>query len=190
MRAQIRKIQPRFVALMLCLAATLLPARADTTVVVDTDTLNTIISPMSLQAVEIPLSKSSSVRVILDELQVLGIDPSGGAEKQGVLLTSLRLRVAALGISITVKPTLSLRVNATGTKSILELWFEKVVLPLPLGSIDIAHLLDPIRFPAETIFHIGDNSDATPFRSKLADVKLTSKAVYFTMTIDEIQARQ
>jgi len=174
---------------MLCLAASLVPAVADTTIVVDTDTLNTIISPMSLQAVEIPLSKSSSVRVILDELKVLGIDPSGGTEKQGVLLTSLRLRVAALGISITVKPELSLHVNATGTRSILELWFEKVVLPLPLGSIDIAHLLDPIRFPAETVFQIGDTSDATPFRSKLAGVRMTTKAVYFTMTIDEIQPR-
>jgi hypothetical protein len=190
MRAQIRKTYQWIVALVLCLTAAVAPARADTTIIIDTDTLNTIISPMSLKAADIPLSKSSSVRVTLDELRVLGIDPSGGVDKRGVLLTSLRLEVEALGIAITVKPALSLHVVAAGARSVLELRFEEVVLPLPLGSIDIARMLAPIRFPAETIFHIGNDSEAVPFRSKIADVKMNSKAVYFTMAIDVIEPRQ
>ena len=56
--------------------------------------------------------------------------------------------------------------------SILELRFEEVVLPLPLGKMNIARFLPPVRLPADGIFLMDGAGGDVRVRSKLSDVRM------------------
>jgi len=167
-------------AAALCLAA-VSPAAAGVVVTLDSATLNDVLASVAVREVEVPLTAERTVRVLLEDLRILGFEPGSG--RQGSILTSVLLRVPALGISARVSPRLSLAVVRAGDANMLELRFEEVRLALPLKSLDIAGFLPPMRFPAENLFQLPGASGDVEIRSRLDDVRMREGGLIFELSL-------
>lgn len=170
------------VLLVLVLGLIAVPAsRAGVVVRLDSRTLNDILASVAVSEVEVPLTAERTVRVLLEDLKIVGFEPGTG--RQGAILTSLNLRVPALGMSARVNPRVSLAVVQVAGASVLELRFEEVRLALPLKSLDIAGLLAPMRFPAESLFQIAGASRDVDIRSRLDSVHMLDSGLLFELSL-------
>lgn len=149
-----------------------LPGQAAVKVELDLQTLNDLLAALTDQEIEVPLTGDRTLKVRLDELKLTALDPSAGDASQGHLLTRLKLSITDLGVSVSAKPRLSLVVAEEAGLSVLEMRFEEVLLPLPLGKMNIAAFLPPIRIPADGIFQLDGAGGDVNVRSKLAKVRM------------------
>jgi hypothetical protein len=93
------------------------------------------------------------------------------------------VRVPQLGLAFAVEPRLSIGVRDEG-QSVIELRFESVVLPLPFGSVDIAGFLEPMRYPADSVFLLDGAQGDVQVRSRLASVKMGRERLRFEVTLE------
>jgi len=179
----------RLGAFVLCwIFVTALPVAAGVTVGFDVATLNELLPALSAEEIAVPLSGSRSVGVRLEEMKVTGLDPAAGGESgPGHILTSMRVRIAQLGIDLPVEPHLSLRVVDDASGSLLELRFEQVEIPLPLaGAIDIAAFLPPMRFPAENLWLVAGAEGTIEVKSELSGIEMGRNVVRFEFDLETV----
>ena len=172
---------PRRLPLML-LAVFLIvaPARANLEISLDAQTMTDLLTTMLPERVEVPVIGDSRINVGIDNVKVLGFDPLGGAKGDGVVLTSLHLKVRELGIDSPVSPRLSLYVGEEDDRTVCYLVFEEAKLPLPVsGPVDIAPLLPRIPIPADSIFGIEGQRGDFDVRMRLVDVVMGRRALRF-----------
>jgi len=168
--------------LLLCLLA--LPAAAGVRVDFDSKTLNELLAAVTMQEVMVPITEERSLKVVFEELKLTGLAPNAGGDEQDYLLTELRVRVPQFGLELALEPRLSLGVTDVDAARSLELRFEKVELPLPLGSIDIARFLPPIRYPADTVYLLAGAQGNVQVRSRLARVRMGREVLQFEFDVD------
>ena len=165
-----------------------LPVAAGVTVGFDIATLNELLPALSAEEIAVPLSGRHTVGVRLEEMQVTGLDPAAGGERgPGHILTSMRVRIAQLGIDLPVEPRLSLHVVEQSTGSLLELRFEQVEIPLPLaGSIDVAAFLPPIRFPTDNLWLVAGAEGTIEIKSELSGIEMGRNVVRFEFDLETL----
>ncbi len=181
MRLPARALVPRLFFATLVAAALLSPGPgAAVTVTIDADTLNDILSVATMQEVEVPLTGSRSVTVVLENLEVVRLDPAADE-----LITRVRLKVRELGVTITTEPRIRFDVAEEDGLSVLELRFVKLSLPLPLaGEINIARLIPPLRYPVDSIWLLAGVQGDVEVRSRLERVRMGRDAVEFRLAIE------
>ena len=81
-----------------------LPIQAGVTVGFDAETLNELLPAMTLEEVDVPLAGGRSLRVYVEDLKVLGFAPKSADGGSDRILTSVTLRVPALGLTVPVEP--------------------------------------------------------------------------------------
>jgi len=159
------------------------PARAGVTLDIDAASLNEVLSALAAQEVEVALTEGRSLTVRLEQLKVLGFDPTAGPAQEGRIRTSVRVVAPDVGLAVTLQPALSLRIvdGATGE---LELRFEEVELPLPLvGPINLAPLLRPTRFPADYVWQLEGAAGPSWVRSRLVGVRMGRETLRFSFEV-------
>lgn len=163
------------------------PLYAGVTVGFDAPTLNELLPAIALQEITVPLAGGASLRVELEDLEVVGFAPSGGAGPDHIL-TSLRLRVPAFGLDLALEPKMALGVVAQDGQSVLELRFVEVAIPIPLaGSVDASPFLAPLRFPADDVFLIAGTRGDVQVRSRLSKIEMGTDAVRFEFDLEVIE---
>jgi len=166
-------------ALLICLG---LPARATVTVAIDQATLNDLLAALSRQELNFPVTDTHTVKVLLDDLRVLAIEPDAG--ENGQIRTSVRIRVPDFGLDVRVEPRVSFHVAQQGQTSFLELRFDEVPLQLPMtGAVNLASLVPPTRFPANSAWLIGGAEGDVEVRSRLVNIDMEPERIRFTLEI-------
>jgi hypothetical protein len=161
-------------------------ARGAVSFEVDRETLNDILGELTLDEVVVPIAGSRSLTVRLEDLRVIGLDPTAG--EHGQILTSVQLLVPDLDMSIPTKPKVSLHVLQEAAGSLLELRFEEVKLSLPLaGTVNVARLLPPLRYPMDSVWMLAGSRGDVPIASRLTRVEMGRTAVRFVFDV-EVQA--
>ena len=149
------------------------PVEAGMTVGFDTRTLNDVLPALTAREIEVPLSEDSTIGVVLENMQVTGLEPGVGENGSGHILMSMRVRVPQLGLDLPVKSKLSLHVARDGSGDLLELRFDEVEINLPLvGSIDIAAFLTPLQFPAENVWRVEGAEGDIQVHGKLSGIDM------------------
>ena len=152
----------------------------------DVATINDLIASAAVQRIEVPVAGQRTVEVHLEELRVLGFRPPGDAPHQGFIQTSLKLRVPQLGVAVSVEPRLSLHVLEREGETVLELRFDRVELPLPFARINLAGLLPPIRYPADSAFLLAGAAGDVEVRSRVAGVTVTGDLLRFRIAVEVV----
>ena len=164
------------------------PLSAGVTVAFDAPTLNELLPALTLEEVAVPITESRSIRASFEELVVRGFSPGSGADGADRILTSVKVRVPALGLSLDLEPAMSLAVVEEEGRRLLELRFEDVGIPLPLaGSIDAAPFLTPLRFPADEVFLLEGSRGDVAIHSQLARVEMDAKVLRFEFDLEVVE---
>lgn len=161
--------------LLFAMALIASPTLARVDVTLDAASLNELLAGMAPKSVDVPLAAGRGVTIELHDLKVEGFDPAGGAN--GVILTSLRIKVPELGLDLPVAPRLSVQMKegAGGARSCF-LKFEQVVLALPLtGSVDVAALLPTLPVMPETAWMVNSARGKVRVQPSLLDAKTGAK---------------
>ena len=158
-------------------------ARLDITL--DADTLSEILGTLVPAQAEIPLLGEKTVEVKLDDFRVTGFDPAAGDQRQGYVLTSLRLRVPALGLDAAVEPRLSLTIGEDDGVPVCFLTFEKVEVPMPaVGNVDISPFLPRVPVPVDSAFGIEVDRGDFVVHTTLVDVQMGAHVLRFAFDLD------
>jgi hypothetical protein len=157
---------------------------AGVTIGLDVAALNELVPAMAPRELQLPVAEDRSVSVILEDLQVTGLDPAAGAGAGGHILTSMRLRAPQLGLTLPLQPRVAVGVVEQAGKSLLELRFEQASVGLPLlGSVDLAAFLPPLRLPAENVFLLEATSGDVEVHSRLTGVSMGAKVLRFEFAV-------
>ena len=160
-------------------------ARAEVAFEVDKETLNRILAEVALDRVAVPISPQRTVTVRLEDLLVTGLDPAAGENGQGYILTSMKLRAPDLGLSLRVEPRISLNVVDEEGEAMLELRFEEVPLKVPFaGSINLAPLIPPLRYPTESVWLLAGARGDVPITSRLSAIRMGRQALRFIFDVE------
>ena len=90
-----------------------------------------------------------------------------------------------MGLAVPLKPRLSLHLSEKDGRSICNLRFEKVVLPIPLsGPIDVAGLLPAIPVPADEINTVETARGFFHVRTRLVETRVGASALHFGFDIE------
>lgn len=150
---------------------------------VDADTLTELLATMVPGSIALDLTAENRVTLRIEDLKVTGFDPA--AEGGGHVLASLRLVSPEMGLTVPLKPHLSLHLSEKDGRSICNLRFEKVVLPIPLsGPIDVAGMLPAIPVPADQINQIETARGFFNVRIRLVETRVGSSALHFGFDVD------
>jgi hypothetical protein len=155
------------------------PTLAGSSLSVDVPTLNAVLPAAVPKQVDVELGTGTKLTVLLEELRVLGFDPAGGGDSQGHILTSLRVKIPQLGLEATLEPRLALRM-VTASEPTIELRFAQAELRLPLGRLDIATLVPPMRYPAASVFHL----EGIPMFGRVTGLTIGSKVLRVEFEIE------
>jgi hypothetical protein len=174
------------VAVILCaFLAAQSTANAGVSFIIDKETLDDLLAALVADRVEVPLSEEQSLTVLLEDLEITGLDPSAGDRRQGYILTSLKVRIPELGFEVAVDPRVSLNVARKENTTMLELRFEELILPLPLlGSINVAGLVRPITYNTDAIWLLDGARGDVPVSSSLKEVVMGRDAIRFLFDIE------
>jgi hypothetical protein len=150
---------------------------------VDATTLTELLAIMVPASVALDLTPENRVTLRIEDLKVTGFDPAAG--NGGHVLTSVRLESPEIGLTVPLKPRLSLHLSEKDGRSICNLRFEEVVLPIPLsGPIDIAGLLPAIPVPADELNTVETARGLFHVRTRLVETRVGSSALHFGFDID------
>jgi hypothetical protein len=162
---------------------------ADVTVGFDVETLNELLPALTRDEVAVPLGEGRTLDVKLVDLRVTALEPGSGRGGADQLRTALTLQVPALGLTLPISPAVSLGVADVGGESWLELRFEEALLRMPLGAIDLAPFLPPLRFPADNHWFVQGADDAVQVRSRLIGVEMGQKVVRLDFELTVVPQR-
>lgn len=171
--------------LVTLLAAAWHPAAARVTVTVDAQTLNDVLTAMSTQELQVPLTDTRSILVKVDDLAITALEPPVEGEGNGTIVTTVRLRVPEFGLNMRVEPRLTMNVVEQETGSLLEVRFEEVALPIPYtGSINLAPFLPPTLLPADQVWSLqGGMGGETSIRSHIAKIEMGRESIRFVIDV-------
>jgi len=179
-RAMARGPQILFFLSLLALAAP--RARAAASLSFDAETLNALLPALAPRDVLVPLgSADRTVRLQLDDLKVTGFEPQAAGTDGGRILTSLRLRAPQLNLDLPVQPRLAVSVAGAADESVLELRFEKLLVPLLPGTpgLDVSALVPPLRFPVNGAFDLPGPQGAVAVHGRVRAVSVGARWVRF-----------
>lgn len=178
-------------AVILGAGALLVPAaQARLDITLDAETMTEILATAVPDEVEVPLFGDQAVAVELDDLKVTGFDPSAGENRQGYVLTSLRLRVPGMGLDVPVEPRLSLTLGKEDGIPVFFLTFEEVEVPMPVtGPVDIAGFIPRFPVPVDSAFDIEVERGDFVVHTKLVDIKMGTKNLRFAFDLIIVPAR-
>jgi hypothetical protein len=161
------------------------PAPARVEVTLDAPTLTAFLETVTPPTVILPLPSGKEIAMELRGLRVNGFDPAGGKNGKGLVLTSLRLAIPALGIELPLEPKLALDVvTEDGIKNCV-LRFEKLSIPLPLtGTLDVSPLLPTFRVPTDAEWVIPMRQGDVGVKSRLVETRMGSEAIRFAFDLD------
>jgi hypothetical protein len=124
-----------------------------------------------------------SLRV--ESLEVTAFEPATTAGGSGRILTAARIGVPQLGLSLPVRPALSLHVVRDQGPGALELRFERAELTLPLtGTLDVGPFLPRLRLPADNVWQVPVGSDDVEVRSRLTGVSTGPNELRFEFDVE------
>jgi len=171
-------------AVLFCVVVGAVPAGAAVTIRIDRQTLDAVLPAVTQQAVEVPLAEGTVLTVQIVEMKVTGLAPGTRDNPDGSILTSLKLKIPELGLTLPVEPRIALRAIDLDGASVLEMSFVEVPLNLPLaGSIDVAKTLPTLRYPAENLYTLDGATGEVPMRTKLRRVRIERDAVEFEFDV-------
>jgi hypothetical protein len=169
--------------LLVVLLAGAPPTSAGIDLKVDATTLTELLAVMMPSSVALDLTPDNRVTLRIDDLKVTGFDPAAG--NSGHVLTSLRLESPEMGLTVPLKPRLSLHLSEKDGRSVCSLRFEEVVLPIPLsGPLDIAGLLPAIPVPADQINTVQTARGVFNVRTRLVETHVGTSALHFGFDIE------
>jgi hypothetical protein len=175
----------RYASLAVALLCAPIAVHAGATVVLDVATLNELLPALTVDELEVPLGAGTSMRVRLESLEVTAFQPAAAGAAADRILGAARVRVPQLGLTVPLRPALSLRVVAEEGRSLLELRFESAELSLPLtGAIDVAPLLPPLRFPADNLWTLDGAAGEIEVETRLTAVRMSASDLRFDFAVD------
>jgi len=161
------------------------PAAAGLSVAIDAETLQDVLAAVTLDEVEVPFGGDRTLTVRLEELRILELVPAPDDPYRGSILTSMRIRVPEIGLDLRAEPRIALDVDRAEGPGMLRLRFEAVPVRLPLaGTIDIAPLLPPLRYPADSVWSIEGSRGDVPIVARLDAIRMGRSVVRFEFDID------
>jgi hypothetical protein len=165
------------------------PAFARVDVTLDAASLNDLMSAMAVSQVRVPLTEGRGVTLKLHDLKVTGFDPAEGEKQEGFVLTSLRLEVPELGLSLPLTPRLSLQTGERNGKKFAYLKFEKVSVPLPItGAVDVAPLLPVLPLPTDTSWTVAADAGNVRVRTVLTEARMGAKNLRLSFDLEATKA--
>ena len=164
---------------LLALSWALAPASfARVEITLDARTLNDFLSAVTPPRVVFSLPTGKEIAFELHDLHVNGFAPAAGSDGRGHVLTSLRVKIPALGLEFPLEPRLSLEVSEENGDKICTLRFEKVEVPLPVtGALDISGLLPPYRVPAEAAWTVTMRQGGVQVKSRLVQTTMGAETL-------------
>ena len=171
-----RVLRLAFVVTALFLASP--AARSGVSITLDRAALDVLLGAVAAQELTVPLSAERSLRVQLEELKVLGLEPDPGpAGRGGRIRTSLKLVAPQLGLSLAVRPAVALKVVREGDVGLLEVRFEDVPLATGFGTLDLALFLPALRYPVDGAFELAGAHGDVAVHSRVVGVVVTESHV-------------
>jgi hypothetical protein len=172
-------------ATILGVCALLAPgAQARLDVSLDAETMTEILATVIPEQVEVPLLGDQTMAVELDDFEVTGFDPTAGENRQGYVLTSVRLRVPQLDLDVPVEPRLSLTLGNDGGAPVFFLTFEELAVPMPVtGPVDIAGFLPRVPVPVDSAFDIEVDRGDFVVHTKLVDIRMGTRNLRFAFDL-------
>jgi hypothetical protein len=150
---------------------------------VDAATLTELLAVMVPESIVLNITPENRVTLRIKDLQVTGFDPAAG--NGGHVLASLNLESPEMGLVVPLKPRLSLHLSEKDGRSLCNLRFEKVVLPVPLsGPIDVAGLLPVIPVPADEINTVETTRGLFQVRTRLVETRVGASALHFGFELE------
>ena len=162
-------------------------ARAETRVSFDRETLGKLVGALTEQELDFPLSAGRSMRVQLDEVRLLRLEPPRSGEKgAGRIVAALVARVPQLGLTLPLETSVAVDVVELEGTSSLELRFVSLPLTMPLGSVDLAPLVPPLHYPAEGDFEIAGATGAVVLKTRLIAAALDADGLTLRLALDAV----
>lgn len=178
-------MRPVFAAVVLAAAALAPSADARVEVTLDATSLNELIANMAPESVPVKLGGGRALNIGLSDLRVTGFDPSGGKNGEGLVLTTLRLKVPELGLDVPVSPRLSLQFREGNGRKVAYLRFEEVRIELPLtGAVDLAALLPLLPITTDTSWVVAAQRGNVRVSPRLVDAKLGQRHMRLGFDLD------
>lgn len=164
-------------------AATASHARVEVTL--DADTLTKVLSAVMPPTVMVTLPTGHQLALELQDFRVRGFDPAAGAGGRGHVLTSIRLKVPALGLDLALEPRLSLQVSEEGGEKVCVLRFEKMEVPLPVtGALDVSVLIPSLRVPTDAAWTVPVSEKELRVKSRLVETRMGTEALRLGFDLD------
>jgi len=161
------------------------PALARVEVTLDAATLTEFLRTVTPPAVVLPLPSGKEITMELRDLRVNGFDPAAGKNGRGLVLTSLRLGIPALGVELPLEPKLSLDIETAEGSKICVLRFEKLSIPLPMtGALDVSPLLPTFRVPADAEWVVPMRQGDVQVKSRLVETRMGAESIRFGFDLD------
>jgi len=153
------------------------PAQALVQVTLDAETLSDFLRTVTPPKLIYSLPAGGDIALELGNVRVIGFDPSAG-NGRGHILTSLTLRIPALGLAFPVEPRLSVELETKDGLSLCVLRFEKLTVPLvATGALDISSLMPVYRLPAESAFTLSLRQGDVQVKSRLVETRLGADGI-------------
>lgn len=148
------------------------PARPAAQLTVDVDTLNELLPAVLPSEIQVRIAGSLR-RIELRDFRIEALDPSHGEDSRGRILTSLKIRVPDFGLELPVRPGLVIGVVDRDRSPSVEIRFQQATVDLPVaGEIDLARLIPPVRYPAESFFSFQGTAGEVPMAGRLTEVRM------------------
>jgi hypothetical protein len=165
-----------------------LSAQAEVTVDVDRETLNRILAAVVVDEIEVELSTGNTITVELRDLRVTGLEPGNGVDRKDAILTRVTVVAPELGLTVPLQPRVALEVVREGPARLLELRLDHLGLAVPLvGTIDLASLVPPARYPAENGWLLAGTRGDVPITSRLESIEMGRDKLRFRFEIDVLE---
>ncbi|ANM30120.1 hypothetical protein ABI59_11860 [Acidobacteria bacterium Mor1] len=167
------------VGLGLALLLAFAPAsQASVEVAVDATTISEFLGAVMPDRIDVPVA-GTTVPVRIKDFQVLGFtQASAGTNVKGYIDTALVVSSVDYGLSLTLRPKLSVRVVERNGFRMCELRFEKVPFSIPLvGSANLAPMFPPVVLPADYLSQVPTGGRDVPVRTRLSDVTMGRDSV-------------
>lgn len=157
---------------------------ADVSVDIDREALNRVLTAITATQVRIPLTETRSIAVELRDLRVTALEPDAERRDRGHIRTTVRVVAPELGLDVPMAPRIALGVVEQNGLSLLELRFEELLLQLPfVGAVDLANLLQPMRYPADNVWLLAGVQGDVSVASRLTGIEMHSERLHFEFSI-------
>jgi hypothetical protein len=158
---------------------------AGVSITLDAQAINELLPALAVDDFVVPLAAGASMTLRVESLEVTAFEPAAAGSGSGRILTAARIGAPQLGLSLPVRPALSLHVVRDQGAGALELRFERAELTLPLrGTIDVGPFLPRLRLPADNVWQLPVGSEEVEVHSRLTGVTTGENGLRFEFEVD------